>query len=278
MRRSRVTITLNQHTLQQIDQFVDKKKIRNRSHAIEYILGHFLKPKVKKAVILAGGQGTKLRPYTYEIPTALLPVKGKLLLEHLLDKLREAGITEIILSIGHLGDKIKTHFGNGEKYGVSITYSEEVTPLQTGGALLKLKKLINKETFVVVHGDILTNISFRDLIEFHIKEGSIGTVALAAVNRPDMFGQLTLQGTKLTQFYQRRSGRDIKSYLVNCGIYIFEPTIFDHFPKNETMFNLEDIIESLIGQKKINGFVFEGQWFDVGNPQNYEQAIKEFRG
>lgn len=277
MRRPRITITLNKHLLKQIDRLIDGKKIRNRSHAIEYILGQYLQPPIKKAAILAGGQGTKLRPYTYEVPKALLPIKGKPILEYLIKNLKKSGIEEIIIAIGYLGGKIKDYLGNGERFGIKIVYSEEKTPLKTGGALLNAKKLIKNQPFLVVYGDVLTSLNFQDLITFHSDQKTIGTVALTTVDQPLGLGQLALHGTKLVKFYQKSTKRNIRSHLVNCGIYVFEPEIFNYFPKKKKSFFIEDVIEKLIEKKRISGFVFEEQWFDVGTVDNYERAIKEYR-
>lgn len=277
MRRSRITITLDNFTLIKVDRLIDKNTIRNRSHAIEFILNQYTQSKVKKAVILAGGQGVNLRPYTLELPKPLLPVKGKPILEHLIEQLKKNGIEEIILCIGYLGKKIKEHFGDGEKFGVKITYSEEKDSQGTGGALAKIQKYVDQESFLVIHGDVVTNLSFYDLVDFHQKENSVATVALTTVNHPTEFGQLKLHGTKLVNFYQKDAEATVKSHLIHCGIYVFEPSIFKYFPKTKGPFSLEDILEDLIKQQKVNGFVFEGQWFDVGNSENYERAIKEYK-
>lgn len=277
MRRSRITITVQQETLNKIDHYIDGEKIRNRSHAIELILNEYLQPKIDTAVILAGGQGTKLRPYTYEIPKSLLPIQGKPLLEYTIYNLKRSNIKNVIICIGYLGKKIKDYFGNGSKYGLHITYSEETKPLQTGGALLKIKHLVQNMPFLVIHGDIVTNFDLRDLITFHNENKSTGTIALTPTAYPTDFGQLTLHGIKLINFYQRTKKKEIKSNLINCGIYIFEPEIFSFFEKSTDHSLLENIIGQLIEEKKINGFVFEEQWFDVGNPENYERAIKNFK-
>lgn len=278
MRRSRITITLDNFTLSKVDRLIDKNTIRNRSHAIEYILNLFTQSKAKKAVILAGGQGVNLRPYTLEVPKPLLPVQGRPILEHLIEQLKVNGIEEVIICIGYLGEKIKEHFGDGERYGIKITYSEEKESLGTGGALAKVQKYVDQETFLVIHADILTNFSFYDLVDFHQKEGALATVALTTVNQPTQFGQLTLHGAKLVKFYQKDEDRDVKSHLIHCGIYVFEPSIFKHFPKTKGPFSLEDIIEQLVKEQHAHGFVFGGQWFDVGTTENYERAIKEYKG
>lgn len=276
MRRSRITITLDSNLLKEIDRVVDKKKIRNRSHAIEYILAQYTQTKVKKAVILAGGRGTNLRPYTYEIPKPMLPVKGTPILEHLINELKKNGITDIIIAISYLGNKIKEHFGNGQKFGVTIEYSEEKENLLTGGALAKLKSKLSHETFLVIHGDILTDMSFIEFVSFHLNQGAVATVALSTSDKPTDFGQIILQGAKLKKFYPNTEKAGTKSHLVHSGIYAFEPSIFKYFPQDKKRFALEDVIRKLIDEQNVNGFVFEGRWFDVGDPKNYERAIKEF--
>lgn len=276
MRRPRITITLNKNILQNLDKLIDGRRIRNRSHAIEFVLSSFFRSSVKKAVILAGGQGTSLRPYTYEVPKSLLPIKGKPILEYLIENLKRSNISDIIICVGYLGKKIVNYFGNGEKYGVKIIYSEEKEELQTGGTLLKSKKYLSKETFLVIHGDIVANIDFEDILSFHEEQSALATIALTTIDKPTEFGQIKLHGRTLVDFYQQTNKNKVESYLVNCGIYVFDPEIFDYFPKNKTVFRLEDVIGEMIKEKKVNGFVFEGQWFDVGNPKNYEKAIKEF--
>ena len=271
-----MTITISQHLLEATDNLIDKEKIRNRSHAIEFILNRFFQPKVKKAVILAGGQGTKLRPYTYEIPKSLLPVKGKPLLEHLINNLKKNNIVDLIICIGYLGKKIKDYFGDGKRFGVNIIYVEETLPLKTGGAILKAQKYINNNPFLVIHGDILTDLNLIDLINFHKYQKTVSTIALTTVDQPKKYGQLKLHGAKLTNFYNQAEIKKVESHLINCGIYVFEPEIFNFFPKNKSVFMLEDVIKNMINQKKVAGFVFEGKWFDVGTPENYEEAIREF--
>lgn len=276
MRKARITITLSQHIVDSVDRLINNKTIRNRSHAIEYIIDQYFPSIVKKAVILAGGQGTHLRPYTYEIPKALLPIKSKPLLEYLIKNLKKNGINEIIICIGYLGEKIKKYFGNGEKFGVKISYSEEKQTLQTGGAILQIKDRLKNQAFLVIYGDTLSNIPLRDLVNFHEQQQTLATITLIATGNPTLYGQLKLHGTKLVDFFQNKKISSVKSYLVNCGIYVFNSKIFDYFPKDKKSFLLEDVIENLIKDKKISGFVFEGQWFDVGDPKNYEKAIKEF--
>lgn len=276
MRRSRITITLQQPLISQIDSIIDGKNLRNRSHAIEYILNQHLQSNIHTAVILAGGKGKKLRPLTLELPKAMLPIKGKPLLEYTIQNLKNNNIRDIIICIGYLGDQIKTHFGDGKKFGVHVTYSQENEPLQTGGAIAKLKNILNNKPFLVIHGDTLTTLNFADLISFHNKYGTLVTVALTTTTNPQYFGQIQLHGTTLVKFFQNTENSKIRTHLIHCGMYVCDREIFQYFPDKKA-FLFEDVISDLIQKKKITGFIFEEQWFDVGNFESYEKTIKEFQ-
>lgn len=277
MRRSRITITLDKELLQQVDLLVDKEKIRNRSHAIEYIIGQYTQPQIGTAVILAGGHGTRLRPYTYEIPKPLLPVSGKPILEHLVLELKKHNITEIIITLNYLGDKIKEYFQDGARFGVSIRYSEERKALSTGGSVKKIKSLLQGKPFFVVYGDIIAPFPYTDFARFHKAAGEVGTIAVTTSSDPTEFGQFQIRGNTLVNFIpQSDTKKQINTHLIHCGIYAFEHNIFNYFPKKDT-FSLEDVCAKLIRERKISGYMFDGDWFDVGNPTNYEHAVKHFR-
>ncbi len=274
MRRKRITITIKPFLLKKIDEIIDGKTIRNRSHAIEKVLEEHFQSKIDTAVILAGGKGKQLRPFTWEVPKPLLPIKGKPLLEYTIENLKKAGISKVYICIGYLGDKIKKHFKNGKEFGVKINYIEEKEPLLTGGALNKLKGKLSSP-FLLIYGDILTNLSFEDLIDFHLQHKAIGTVALSLSDNPELYGQIKIRGVKLTKFYDKQK-ETIKSKIVNAGVYVFNNEIFQYFPKKKK-FYLEDVLKELIEKDKITGYIFDEQWFDVGTQKTYEEAIKKFR-
>src|SRR3989338_8561584 len=152
MNRSRLTITLRKDLLEVLDTYIDGVTIRNRSHAIESLLGEKIYPTVKKAIILAADEGIKFRPFTYEMPKAMLPIKGRPLLEHIITGLRESNIRDIYIAVGYLSDKIKSYFGNGSKFGVSLTYvSQEKKNVGTAGALKKFQRFFRSgETFFLI--------------------------------------------------------------------------------------------------------------------------------
>lgn len=276
MDRDRLTITLRKDILKKVDNIIDRTSIRNRSHAIETLLGKALAPSVDTAVILAGGEGIKLRPLTYELPKSLIPVSGRPLLEYTIELLKNSNIRNIVLCIGHLGEKIVKHFGDGEKFGVKIRYSEEGKRSGTAGALQKASSLING-TFLTLHGDILTKINIFDLLHFHVRENSIATMVLTTATDTQTFGNVRLRGTKILEFLEKPKKGHALSLLINSGIYVFEPAIFSYIPKKGVSFLEEDIFPKLAADGQLSGFTFDGDWFDITTPQSYENALKSWR-
>src|SRR3989338_1461434 len=173
MDRERLTITLHKSILAKVDKLIDGTKIRNRSHAIESLITQSLTTKVSQAVILVGGKGINMRPFTFEMPKGLFPVGGKPILEHIVEMLRKFEVRDIIFSIGHLGEKIKEHFGSGKKWDVRITYVAEEKEAGTGGALRLAQRHITSDTFLVIHGDILIDINLSDFISFHKEQATL---------------------------------------------------------------------------------------------------------
>lgn len=277
MDRERLTITLDKSILAKVDSFIDGTKIRNRSHAIEYLITQSLVPRVKQAVILAGGKGLNMRPFTFEMPKGLFPVGGKPILEHIIELFCRFEIRDIVFSIGHLGGKIREYFGDGRKFGVKITYISEKKQAGTGGALALAKKYIKSDTFLVIHGDILTDINLSDLIAFHKKQGVTASIALTSVVDPSSFGEVILHGSKINRFIEKPQKGKQKSQLINSGVYVFEKDIFKFIPKKDQSL-LEDVFPKLAKANQLAGFPFAGRWVDVGTPASYERAIKEWGG
>ena len=274
MDRERLTITLRGDLLKQLDDIIDGVQIRNRSHAIEYLLSQSLAPKVSQAVILAGGKGVKMRPLTYEVPKALIPVSGKPAIVYAIEMLRDAGVRDIIIAIGHLGNKIKEELGNGKKYGVSIHYSEETTPLGNAGALRNASSLLQKKPFIVMNGDVLTGINLSDLVAFHQEDKFIATMSLSTEPNTKGYGVALLRGEKIVGF-MKQDGKQT-TQLVNAGVYIMNSDIFDYIPKTGHA-SLEDVFVKLAEEGSLAGYTFEGPWYEVSTPENYERAIKEWQ-
>jgi len=274
--KTRITITLDQDLLNKIDSLVDKEKIRNRSHAIESLIIKTLKPKISQAVILAAGKGVRWRPLTYEIPKALIPIKGKPILEHTINYLRDYNIRNIFVVVGSLGEKIKAYFGNGERFGVNITYIEDKKEKGTAPALKAVKNFIKKEPFLFWYIDEIADININDLISFHVNHKALGTVALSSVSDPIGLGAVKLQGPKITEFLEKPSRKKIESYVVNAGIFIFQPEVFNYI--NNKILSLEkEVFPKIAEEKKLYGYLFSGKWFDIGTPKIYAQALKGWK-
>lgn len=275
--KERISLTIDHDLLKRVDNLVDGQEVKNRSHAVEMLLSRALgihAPRI--AIILAGGKGTRLRPLTYEIPKALIPIQSKTLTEHVLDLFKRHGITEIILSVGHLREKIKEHFGDGTKYGVHVTYVEEDEALGTAGPLRLCRDQLT-DSFIVSNGDELKDINLEEMYQFHRQNKALITIALTTVDDPSAYGVAKLSGNRILEFVEKPKREHAPSNLINSGLYIIEPEILDMIPAGFSMLE-QDVFPKLAKQGKLFGYPFSGQWFDTGNMERYERAIKEWRG
>ena len=274
--KERVTLTLDKNILREVDSKVDGFTVKNRSHAVELMILKALKAHVpKKAVILAGGQGTRLRPITYELPKALIPVHNKTLTEHLFDLFKKYDIRDIILAVGHMRDKIKNHYGDGTKFGIKLSYIEETTPLGTAGPLRLGKKMLD-DTFIASNGDELKDLNIEEMYKVHRDNHALVTIALTTVQDPSQYGVARLSGSKILEFVEKPKKEDAPSNLINSGFYIIEPEVIDLIPRGFSMLE-KDVFPKLAKQGKLFGYPFSGQWFDTGNIKRYERALKEWK-
>lgn len=277
--RERVSLTLNKNILSRVDKTIDGQKIRNRSHAVEVLLSKSLgNQHVRKALILAGGKGTRLRPITYEIPKPMVPIQGRPLLEHTIEFLRKSGIYEIILSIGYLGNKLREHFGDGSKFGVKIYYVEETEPLGTSGPIKLAKPLLENDSFIVINGDNLFTLDLQNMVRTHFENNCVSTIALTTVADPTKYGVARLKGNKILEFIEKPTIDKAPSKLINAGVYIFSSKIFDYLPDKPFSMIETEVFPFLIKDNTFYGYVMEGQWLPAGTPDEYEYAIKEWRG
>jgi mannose-1-phosphate guanylyltransferase len=275
IKKDRITITLDKQILQKIDKLVKKDSFRNRSHAIEDLIEKSLTPKISQAVILAAGKGVRWRPLTYEIPKALIPIKGKPVLEHILDSLKEYDIKNVCLVIGSLGDQIKEYFGNGKRLGIKIKYIHDKQEKGTAPALKMTQKYLSEKPFFVWYVDELADIDLNHLREFHFNNKALGTVALSSIADPTSMGTVKLQGSRVTDFFEKPHHKKIESHIVNAGIFIFEPAIFSYFQKKDLSLETQ-IFPRLIKDNKLYGCLFSGQWYDLGTPDAYAKALKKW--
>lgn len=278
MDREKLTVTVKKNLIKKIDSIVDGRKIRNRSHAAEYLIEAGLGiDKIKKAIVLVGGEGTRLRPFTYELPKAMLPIHGKPMVQHVLDLLKSHGVTEIYLAIFYKGEKIKEYFGDGSKFGLDIKYVMEKTPLGTAGPLRLANKYLN-ETFFIVWGDILSEIDLTDFMHFHRNNEALATVSLTSVDDPSRYGVAAMQGSRIAEFIEKPSKEEAPSNLINAGIAIMEPEVIDKYVPEKGKAMVEyDVYPKIAKDGKLFGYPFRGQWFDTGTHEAYEKAIKEWK-
>ncbi len=224
-----------------------------------------------KAVVLAGGKGARLAPYTHIIPKPMMPIGDKAILEIMLHQMQRAGIDEVILTVGHLAGLMRAFFQDGAHLGLHICYSFEEHPLGTAGPLGLINGL--DETFMVCNGDVLTTLDMRKLVEFHQQNHGVATIASHQRQVHIDLGVIELNGDYSIIGYNEKPTID---YLVSMGIYIFEPAVLQYIPKGQYL-DFPDLIKILVADKKrVVAYPFEGYWEDLGRPDDYEQANIDF--
>ncbi len=223
-----------------------------------------------KAFILCGGEGTRLRPYTYKIPKPMLPIGGKPIIEYVIENIKRSGIKDYILTVGYLNEQITGHLGDGSRLGVKVEFAVEEEKLNTAGSVLPHKDNVNG-TFVVAMGDHITNIDIKDMIEHHKKSGAVATIALLKHRIPIQFGVADVKDGYVTGFREK----PVIEHLYNIAIYVFEPKIFDYIKPEEDF--AKDVFPRMLGRgERINAYIFEGIWFDIGHIDEYERLNEEF--
>jgi NDP-sugar pyrophosphorylase family protein len=230
-----------------------------------------------KAIILAGGEGTRLRPLTYKIPKALIPVRDKTLTELVFDILKKYGIKDMILSVAYLREKVMDYFKDGREFGLNISYVEEPELLGTAGPLIILNKQNKplKETFFMLNGDNLFDINLKEMLDFHKKNKATATIALSRVDDPRSYGVAVLEGDKIKEFIEKPEVPP--SNYINSGYSIMEPEVFDMIKGREKAMVEKDIYPQLAKQGRLYGFKSDALWFDTGTPERYEQVKKEWK-
>jgi len=232
-----------------------------------------------KVLILAAGEGTRLRPLTNDRPKPMLPVAGQPLLAITISRLREAGITDIAINLHYHPEAITQYFGNGRAFDVSITYSYEPVVLGTAGAARKLDGYLD-ETFLVIYGDVLARLDYQRLIEFHRSRRAAVTLSLYHVANPTQVGLVGIDGqNRITRFVEKPKQEDVFTDLANAGILVCEPLILSHVPRG-TFFDFgHDLLPLLLDLGlPLYGLPLAGDEYliDIGTVENYERAQREW--
>ncbi|MDO8509331.1 MAG: sugar phosphate nucleotidyltransferase [Nanoarchaeota archaeon] len=220
-----------------------------------------------KAVILAGGFGTRLKRVIYDRPKAMASIAGIPFLEHQLRLLKEEGIYEIVLCVSYMSNKIKSYFGDGSKVGINITYSDEEIPLGTGGAIKKAERFL-QDTFLVLNGDSYSQIQLKDFIEFHKKNKGHATMALKETKDTGIHGGAVVKEDKIMAFENNPAS---EKKLGNSGVYLFEPTIFNYIENDKNVSLEKEVFPKLAQEGNLYGYIYDGYFIDIGLPETYQQ-------
>ncbi len=222
-------------------------------------------------VIMAGGKGTRLLPKTESTPKPMLKIAEKPILEHIIENAKRDGFSHFILAIHHMGDQITNYFGSGDTLGVRIEYVQEQSPLGTAGALSLLNP-IPKTPIVVTNGDVLSKVSFRDILNHHEQNNAEATMAVRSYEWQNPFGVVMTQGLEIMSYEEK----PVHSSLVNAGVYVLEPTVLSLLERSQhcDMPTLFDFVRKQ-GLKTI-AFPIHESWIDVGRPEDLERAISGF--
>jgi len=231
-----------------------------------------------KAMILAGGLSTRLYPLTREVPKPLIPIAGEPNSAHLLRYLKSFGIDEVAINIHYLADKIEHAFGDGSQYGVTLTYLHEDVLMGSAGAVKAMEAFLGDDTFVVIGCDEITDMRLDALIAFHKKQNAIASIALVEADDVSQYGVVVVDPNGRIEAFQEKPAKGTeKSKLVNTGVYVFEPAIFDRIPAGE----FYDFGKNVFPELQRDGEAFYGMsmqgayWRDIGTPGEYRLATRD---
>ncbi|MFQ5853123.1 MAG: sugar phosphate nucleotidyltransferase [Candidatus Binatia bacterium] len=224
-----------------------------------------------QAVILAGGRGTRLRPYTTVLPKPLMPIGDYPIAHIVVNQLKYDGITDITMAVGHLGELLMAYFGDGSKYGVNIRYSKEDSPLGTAGPLAFIPGL--DSTFLLMNGDVLTTLKYTKLIEYHRRKGAVATIAMQTRSIKIDLGVIHANAENELLDYIEKPTYD---FLVSIGVYVFEPKVLDYIEAGESLDFPELVCRLLNSEERVVGYPHDGYWLDIGRQDDYEKANAEF--
>jgi len=223
-----------------------------------------------KAVILVGGEGTRLRPLTHSLPKSMVPVLNRPFLEHTIAYLKKCGIDDIILALSYFPEVIQNYFGEGSNAGVQLTYAAESVPMGTAGAVKNTERYLNS-TFVVLNGDVFTDLDIADILDFHRRNGAKATIALIWVDNPSAFGVVeTDSNNRVRRFIEKPSPNQVTTNWINAGIYILEPEVLEHVPPNSHYMFERGLFPLLLELgEPVYGYPFSGYWLDMGTLKKY---------
>ena len=227
--------------------------------------------KRNRVILMAGGLGTRLRPLTQDIPKPLLKVGNKPILETIIKNFASHGFVNITISLNYKGEMIKEYFGDGSEFGVNIDYIEENIRLGTAGALSLIKD-IPREPFFVMNADLLTDVNFSHLLDFHSYGNAQASMCVREYDYQVPYGVIETNNENITSIVEK----PVQKFFVNAGIYVLSPKVFDYIPKNE-FYDMPTLFNTLIEEnKKVISFPIHEYWLDIGRMSDFEQAQSEY--
>lgn len=226
----------------------------------------------KRAVILAGGLGTRLKPFTDAIPKPLLPIGEKAILEIQIDKLARYGFEEVFLATNYKADYIETFVGDGSRYGTKVTISKEKMRLGTAGPLKLLEKQLGNDPFLVMNGDVLTTMDMQKMYEFACRKDSMFVAAVKEIIMPYSFGNISFEGELITKIQEKPN---ITTYAL-AGIYVLKPDILQYIPQ-DTYYGIDSLLQYMIANEMpVIKYDIEEYWIDIGRMDDYEKAQRDY--
>jgi len=236
-------------------------------------LSHLLKTNAKhnRVILMAGGLGTRLHPLTQNTPKPLLKVGNKPILETIIENFAKYGFINITISVNYKAEMIKKYFDDGAKFGVNIDYIEENKRMGTAGALSLIKER-PQEPFFVMNADLLTNVNFEHLLDFHLIEHSVATMCVREYDYQVPYGVIETEGSNIISIKEK----PVHKFFVNAGIYVLSPQVFEYIPKDE-FYDMPTLFEDIIKDKlKSISFPIHEYWLDIGRMSDFEQAQNEY--
>ncbi|HEX6128522.1 MAG TPA: sugar phosphate nucleotidyltransferase [Candidatus Limnocylindria bacterium] len=226
----------------------------------------------RHAVVLAGGRGTRLRPFTTSLPKPLVPLGGEMaIIEVILRQLSQQGFRSVTVAIGHLGQLIQAYVGDGSQWGLAVDYAQEDEPLGTMGPVVKMLDRLPND-FIVMNGDVLTDLSYADLLEFHLGSGAPMTVATYRRQLDVDFGVLELEDGTIVGFREK----PVLEYAVSMGVYALSRAALAEAPMGE-LYGFDHLMRDLLAAgRPPASYLFDGYWLDIGRPDDYDRANAEF--
>lgn len=250
---------------------IDKKgRLEGVAAMVDYI--SLPQPAPNWVVIMAGGQGRRLRPLTNDTPKPMMRIGERPLLELVMERLVASGLNRFVLSVNYLADKIQEHFGDGSRLGAQIEYVREDDELGTAGALSLITRDLER-SFIVMNGDLLTKVNFRSLLDFHESEGNLATVCLREYDFQVPYGVVQVRDHKLAAIVEK----PIHRFFVNAGIYVLEPSVLARLKPNAAR-DMPDLLEEVRRAKEgsVGCFPVQEYWLDIGKMEDYKKAVKEY--